>query len=479
VSTAGNARLGGSDFDNAITDWAVAVLREQHGVDATSMPAARAKIKQHAEMAKQALSTFETTDLPLGDVFDPGTSAPPALKLSRKVFEGLIEEYLRDSLEWVDLALAQALEDEGLGRDDIDAILMVGGSSKIPLVKAKLLSYFERDEEFIRDDLNPAEVVARGAASLATRYQPTAPPFDIARSDESLAKAEDDELGLKVRGVVEQALGIAVAGGGFSRIISRGSELPAFRREEGYTNTARVSIIPVHVHQGNSDSAYENDLIGIVKIGPMEPMDAGSHQFVVTFTLDKNGLLSAVVDHINEQKSYRAEFEQKASLGGTEALSARRDHLLTLFAPQAPAAVPTAAPPATAMPGAGAEAPEPEPQADSTTEPEPQADSTTEPEPQPDSTPEPEPQADSTPEPEPQPDSTTEPPQLVELTAEPPGKLETILRRSKKLILKSSDEDLVQAYNNLASALNDGHPEESIEDLWDELEDAYHDARAG
>ncbi len=475
VSTAGNARLGGGDFDNAITDWAVAQLRGQHGVDVENMPAARAKIKQHAEMAKQALSTFEEADLPLGDVFDPGTSAPPALKLTRKVFESLIEGYLKDSLECVDGALAQAQEDQGLGRDDIDAILMVGGSSRIPLVKAKLLSYFERDEEFIRDDLNPDEVVARGAASLATRYQPTDPPFEIARSDEGLAEAEVDELGLTVRHVVEQSLGIAVAGGGFSRIISRGTQLPVSQREEGYTNTGPVEVIPVHVHQGDSDMAYENDLIGIVKIGPMEPKPAGSHQFVVTFTLDENGLLSAVVDHINEQKSYRAEFEQKASLGATEALSARRDHLLTLFAPQAPAAAPTARPPATPMSGAAPEPGAPAGAVPTPTQETPPA-AQIPPAPVPGTPEAGAPAPDPGPQPQ-QPDHTAESAQLVELTTDPPGKMETILRRSKKLILKSGDEELAQAYNALVRSLNHGDPEESIDDRWDKLEDAYHDAR--
>ncbi len=466
VSTAGNARLGGGDFDNAITDWAIGELKE-HGVDAGNMPAARAKIKQHAELAKEALSTFEETDLPLGDVFDPGTSAPPALRLTKGVFEGLIESYLKDSLECVDRALAQAQEDRGVGRDRIDAILMVGGSSKIPLVKAKLLSYFERDEEFIRSDLNPAEVVARGAASLATRYQPTDPPFDIARSEEGFALADDDELGLEVRQVVEQSLGIAVAGGGFSPIIPRGKALAATESQDGYTNTGPVEFIPVHVHQGDSDMAYENDLIGIVKIGPMEPKPAGSHQFVVSFTLDENGLLSAVVDHINEQKSYKAEFVQKASLGGTEALSARRDHLLTLFALQAPGAAPIATPPASPMPGA---APEPGVPAGAIPTPTQEAASggqaPTAPVP-----------GAGTEAPEPEPGHTAESALLVELTAESPGKMEAILRRSKKLILKSGDEDLVRTYNAVVRSLNQGDPEESIEDRWDELEDAYHDAR--
>lgn len=157
LATSGDRRLGGGDFDDAITGWALDELRVNHGINGVT-PEVRATIKSRAEATKIALSTYETANLPVGDLL-PASAGLAGLSLTREKFEELIDSrYLLPSLIKVEDALAFAKEAKGLDRDAIDAILLVGGSSKIPKVRERLLDYFKKDDSFVRDDLNPDTV---------------------------------------------------------------------------------------------------------------------------------------------------------------------------------------------------------------------------------------------------------------------------------------------------------------------------------
>lgn len=342
LATSGDPRLGGGDFDDAIVTWAVQELREKFQLDASGDREKLARIKAHAEQAKKDLSALNTVTMTLIDVWP---QQPPSLEMSREKFEELIEPLLNKSITNVDAALNQAESKMGLRRDDLDAILLVGGSTKIPRVKALLLSYFQQDESFVSTGLNPDEVVARGAATVALKFSPSPGEFDIAkRPDSSLINTEmEDDMDWEL--ITEHSLGIGVQNNLVRRIIDQGTSIPVSLREGGFTNAGPTDYVEVPVYQGEGEYAYENTLIGTLRIGPMEPKPEGTHQFEVTFSLDDNGLLSMTVHHLNEGKNYQAQFQQKTGVGGADALAARRAKLLKIYGapePSGTGAVPVA-----------------------------------------------------------------------------------------------------------------------------------------
>jgi molecular chaperone DnaK (HSP70) len=470
VATSGNSRLGGSDFDEAITQWALGELKEKHQIDLYNDPSATAKIRLRAEQTKINLSTFESAKLVLADVLDPGQQGPPSLELTREKFEELIEKYLDNSLNCVDTAITLAGEKHGLKRENIDAILLVGGSTRIPVVKAKLLDYFQKDEDFIKADLNPDAVVARGAARMALRFTPNAEPFDISKPMEDGLVEADIEDDLFVYRITEHSLGVAVQGNIFSMIIPRGTHIPANVKKGGYTNAGPSSDIEVRVYQGEGRYCYENTFIGTVHLGPMEPKPEGFHQFEVTFTLDRNGLLSTTVYHINENRTYQARFDQKTGVGGLEALAGSRQKLLGMrdigsatemqmeeMLAQAAARDSTYRPP----PPHQTAAPVPPPSHETTKERVPDYVGQ---------------EGKQIPR-ERVSKETADLSKLIEPTREVPNQFRSIFRRANKQLLKRADHELLEALNAFTSALNEGKPENELLDFSDDLEDVYHDCR--
>jgi actin-like ATPase involved in cell morphogenesis/tetratricopeptide (TPR) repeat protein len=182
IATSGDPRLGGSDFDDAITTWAVDQLRRPpYGLDLRDDARAHAIIKLKAERAKTVLSFHQETLLELPEL---KLRDLPSLVLTRATMLELIEPRLTRSLARVDEALDKAAL-MGVMRDDLDAVLLVGGSSRIPRVRTLLVDHFGRGDSFVPVDADPAAVVARGAALLAHRFVPSPPPFDIKRPVDS------------------------------------------------------------------------------------------------------------------------------------------------------------------------------------------------------------------------------------------------------------------------------------------------------
>jgi molecular chaperone DnaK (HSP70) len=484
VATSGDPRLGGGDFDDAITDWAVEELKQQHNIDVSADQSAKARIKSLAEQAKVILSTHMSTSLNLAELFP---QQAPTLTLEREKFESLIEAILKKSITYIDMAIEGA-EKKGVQRDDIDAILLVGGSSKIPKIKDQLLDYFRKDDSFVRSELNPDEVVARGAAILANRYQPSPAPFDVSKEIDNTLINEDIEDDLNVQLITEHSLGVEVQDKVFSKIIDQGRNIPIEIKQEGYTNGGPTDDIEVRVYQGEGQNIFENTLIGILHLGPMEPKPAGQHQFEVTFKLDKNGLLSMVVHHINEGKNYEAHFDQKTGVGGDAALTPLRNKLLGLYADRS--ALATVAPSTTTA--ATTQTGPPPPSQPTPTEPS----SYTPPPPSPAEQPTPapqvaQPQTQSPPQPS-LPSVETHPPHpvpdskpvssdgaIVEPTVDVPAEFKSIVRRARKKLLKTLNPDLLNAFNAFTNALNAGTPEDELEELGDALGDIYHDTPDG
>ena len=353
IATAGDQRLGGGDFDDRIAEWIVREIGE-------ALPAGfdRLRIKAAAEVAKRELSGRDRTVVDLGDGL-------PKLDLDRARFEEEIKPVLDRSLRQVDEALRFAREAKGVEREDVTAVLLVGGSTRIPRVKRMLLDHFEQDEGFVRADANPDTLVARGAAIVAHRFEPS-DGFDLSTRPTAESPTEEQDYALTL--ITEHSLGVAVEDGRFDTLIPRGTKIPA-RQSKPYTNDDQSMHIAAQIYQGEGEFIYDNSLIGTIHLADIEPKPRNFHHFEITFSLDVNGLLDVQVTHVNTGQEYQATFDQTTTIGKVDELEQRRGMLLKLFTAEAPPAAgkPTdPAPPQFTVPPpfAGIPAPASTPEAD-------------------------------------------------------------------------------------------------------------------
>jgi molecular chaperone DnaK (HSP70) len=246
----------------------------------------------------------------------------------------LIDRDLTRTVESVEDALQQARA-KGVEPDALDAVLLVGGSTKIPKVKRMLVEYFGRGDDFVKLDLDPAAVVARGAAIMAGRFAPSPPPFDFGRTLEpAVARTGDDGI-VDVFPITEHSLGVGVVGKRVHRLIDRGTSVPASKTDPNFINEGPSETLELPVFQGESEYQHDNTLIGTVILDGLEPRPRGFHRFAITYTLDESGLLSVEVKHINTDRIWAARFEHEALLNSESQLEARHHELRRLYTPPA------------------------------------------------------------------------------------------------------------------------------------------------
>ena len=490
IATSGDPRLGGSDLDDLITAWAVEQLKFSHRLDVGGIARSRSLIKYFAEKLKCELSVSTSAKMTLSELRPEN---PPILELTRIEFEKMIDPLLAKSISYIDLALKTAGEKGGLRREDINAILLVGGSSKIPRVKARLLDYFGKEDSFVRADCDPDAVVARGAALLALKFQPSPGPFDISRSSQGGINAAP-EIDLLPQLITEHSLGIAVEQNMqqniFHKLIDQGSRIPISVKHENFTNSGPYRTVDVRIYQGEGNYVFENTLIGTLELGPMEVKPENFHKFNVTFELDQNGLLKTKVYHVNENKTYEGKYNQKTGIGGLDKLRLARESLLKLWSDVTPVGMPPKpffanSPPspnpylpsspteiATPMPAEGvvaADVPSPAPAME--TVPESVASAPAEP-----PMPAPTELLASAPAPS-TPAQALASNGIVAATREIPEAYKSILRRSEKTLLRTPNQSLLAAHNALVTALNSEISGADLDNLHDALEDAYLDSR--
>jgi molecular chaperone DnaK (HSP70) len=321
LATSGNARLGGGNFDDAVRDWAMREL----GVAAGTDPGWEQRLKAAAETAKRELATYEETELavPARD-----GAAEVRLPLGRATFESLITDLLRGSLSSVDDALSMAAK-KGVTAGDVDAVLLVGGSTRITMVKRMLLEHFGRTGDFVRSDANPGTIVARGAAIVANRFAPS-DDFDLRRRPDAGQVNEDQDEDLDITYITEHTLGVGIQDGLVDALIPRGENIPR-RATKVYTNPEGATSLQCPVFQGESRFEYENEKVGTVLLEDIEARPAGFHQFEVTFALDINGLLDVHVKHVQSGREFRGAFEQSTQIGQSSRLATLRQELLDLY----------------------------------------------------------------------------------------------------------------------------------------------------
>ncbi|MGW6547932.1 Hsp70 family protein, partial [Streptomyces massasporeus] len=334
IATAGDQRLGGGDFDDAVVEWIVRELGDTLPKEIQPL-----QIKAAAEAAKRELSLRSATTVDLG-------GGARVLELDRDTFETLIQPILDRSLKQVDEALKFARSAKGVLPEHVNAVLLVGGSTRIPQVKRMLLNHFDRDEGFVRGDANPDTLVARGAAIVANRFE-ASPAFDLA--SRPTAERSADEQDYAVTLITEHTLGVGVQDGELSMLIPRGTKIPA-RQVRTYTNPDQAPRIEAVIYQGEDKYVYNNTLIGTIHLDDIERRPQGYHEFEVEFTLDVNGLLGVQVTHTNTGREYQATFDQSTTIGKLDELAERRAALVRLFATDAG---PAAGNPGVARQGGG------------------------------------------------------------------------------------------------------------------------------
>ncbi len=267
ISTNGDTHLGGDDFDRVIMDWLVAEFKKESGIDVTDDKLVRQRLKDAAEKAKIELSTKMETEINL-PFLTADASGPKHLQstLSRAKFESMIGDLVQRTLDPVKKALEDAKKSVG----DIQEVLLVGGSTRIPLVQKTVEEFFGKAAN---KGVNPDEVVALGAAVQA-------------------GVLSGDVQDIVLVDVTPLSLGIETRGGVMTVLIPRNTTIPT-RKSEIFTTAAdNQSSVEVHVLQGERAMAKDNRTLGKFSLQGIPPAPQGVPQIEVTFDIDANGIVN-------------------------------------------------------------------------------------------------------------------------------------------------------------------------------------------
>ena len=268
LSTNGDTHLGGDDFDQVIIDWLVQEFKNDEGADLTQDPMALQRLKEAAEKAKIELSSTTTTEINLPYIMPVGGVPKHLVKtLTRAKFEALAHNLIQACLE----PCKKAMSDAGLSNADIDEVILVGGSTRIPAVQKLVEDYFGKAPS---KGVNPDEVVAVGASIQGAILNKEEGVGDIVLLD-----------------VTPLSMGIETMGGVMTKMIDANTTIPARKVETFSTATDNQTEVTIHVLQGERPMAAQNKSIGQFNLTGIAPARRGVPQIEVTFDIDANGIL--------------------------------------------------------------------------------------------------------------------------------------------------------------------------------------------
>ena len=295
LSTNGDTHLGGDDFDQVIIKWLADGFKADEGIDLTKDPMAMQRLKEAAEKAKIELSSSSSTEINLPYISAEGGVPKHLVKtLTRAQFEQLAHELIQACL----VPCQNAIRDAHLQTSDIDEVILVGGSSRIPAVQTLVKNYFGKEPS---KGVNPDEVVAVGAAIQGAILNKESGVGDIVLLD-----------------VTPLTLGIETMGGVMTKLIEANTTIPCKKSETFSTAVDNQTAVTIHVLQGERPMAAQNKSIGQFNLEGIAPARRGVPQIEVTFDIDANGIVHVSAKDLGTGKEQHIRIESSSGLSESE-----------------------------------------------------------------------------------------------------------------------------------------------------------------
>ncbi|EJB91276.1 chaperone protein DnaK [Helicobacter pylori Hp H-19] len=293
LATGGNAFLGGDDFDNRVIDFLAAEFKSETGIEIKNDVMALQRLKEAAENAKKELSSAMETEINLPFITADATGPKHLVKkLTRAKFESLTEDLVEETISKIE----SVIKDAGLTKNEISEVVMVGGSTRIPKVQERVKAFINKE---LNKSVNPDEVVAVGASIQG-------------------GVLKGDVKDVLLLDVTPLSLGIETLGGVMTKVIDRGTTIPAKKSQVFSTAEDNQPAVSIMVLQGERELARDNKSLGKFDLQGIAPAPRGVPQIEVTFDIDANGILTVSAQDKNTGKSQEIKISGSSGLSDSE-----------------------------------------------------------------------------------------------------------------------------------------------------------------